>query len=139
MFIVYVKDTGASINFFEKAFGLKRKFFCEQTGYAELDTGDTTLSFASHKLTKENLKFKYRAADESTEPLGMEIAFVVDSVKEAYDKAIASGAKSLKAPTEMPWGQTIAHLVCPDGTLVELCTRVEGWFRYIIKLLASPT
>lgn len=124
--IVYVKDACASIDFFEKAFGFKRKFFCEETGYAELDTGDTTLAFASHKLAKENLGFKYRAPDESVEPLGMEIAFIVDNVNDAYSKAISCGARSLKEPTEMHWGQTISHVVCPDGTLVELCSRIEG-------------
>ncbi|MES1265849.1 MAG: VOC family protein, partial [Variovorax sp.] len=33
-----------------------------------------------------------------------------------------AGARLLKPATEKPWGQTVAYLRCPDGTLVEVCT-----------------
>jgi lactoylglutathione lyase len=36
--------------FFEKAFGLKRKFVHESGTYGELDTGETALAFAAHEL-----------------------------------------------------------------------------------------
>jgi len=62
------------------------------------------------------------AANESTQPLGMEIGFTVADVQAAYDQAVAAGARALAAPVTKPWGQTVAYVRCPDGTLVELCT-----------------
>ena len=36
--------------------------------------------------------------------------------------SVAAGAQALAAPVTKPWGQTVAYVRCPDGTLVELCT-----------------
>jgi len=44
--ILYVPDVAASLAFFERAFGLKRRFLHETGTYGELDTGATTLAFA---------------------------------------------------------------------------------------------
>ncbi|MDR1032037.1 MAG: VOC family protein [Holosporales bacterium] len=122
--IIYVSNICSSIDFFEKAFGLKRRFMGED--YAELDTGSTTLAFAAHKKGSENLPLGYVAADKSDKPLGIEIALEAESVKESYDKAVSCGAKSLKEPSEMPWGQTVAYVRCPDGTLIEICSPMKA-------------
>ncbi len=45
--IFYVNDVEASLTFFEKAFGLPRRFYHE-SGYGEVETGSTALGFASH-------------------------------------------------------------------------------------------
>ena len=39
--ILYVPDVSASLQFFERAFGLKRRFLHESGTYGELDTGET--------------------------------------------------------------------------------------------------
>ena len=48
--IIYVPDVAASLAFFERAFGLSRRFLHESGTYGELATGETTLSFAAHEL-----------------------------------------------------------------------------------------
>ena len=123
--IMYVPDVEASVAFFEAAFGLKRRFVMAPD-YGEIDTGETTLGFASHALGAANLPQGYVEASASLVPLGVEVAFVTDDVDAAHAKAIAAGAVSLSAPAKKPWGQTVSHLRCPDGTLVELCTPVGG-------------
>jgi catechol 2,3-dioxygenase-like lactoylglutathione lyase family enzyme len=123
--IIYVPDVLASVEFFEKAFGLQRRFVHE-SGYAELETGATALAFATHSLGSSNLPAGYVSASDSALPLGMEIALVSDDVQSAYAKAVAAGAASLKAPLVKPWGQTVAYVRCPDGTLVEICSPVVG-------------
>lgn len=123
--IVYVPDVLASVEFFEKAFGLKRRFIHE-SGYGELETGATALAFATHDLGASNLPSGYIKASNSREPLGMEIALVTDDVAAAHAKAIAEGAVSIKEPSLKPWGQTISYVRCPDGTLVEICSPVPG-------------
>jgi predicted enzyme related to lactoylglutathione lyase len=47
--IIYVSDVLATVEFFEKAFGLKRRILHE-SGYGELETGSTALAFATHGL-----------------------------------------------------------------------------------------
>jgi predicted enzyme related to lactoylglutathione lyase len=121
--IVYVPDVLASVEFFERAFGLKRRFVHE-SGYGEMETGTTALAFAAHELGSSNLPNGYVKASDSHTPLGMEVALVTDDVMGAHEKAVASGAVSVKEPMEKPWGQMVSYVRCPDGTLVELCSPV---------------
>lgn len=120
--IVYVADPGASLAFFERAFGLARRFLHESGTYGELETGATTLAFAQHAIARDNLGRDYVAADVSAAPLGMEIGLLSDDVPAAVQRAVDAGATLLKAPATKPWGQTVAYVRTPDGTLVELCT-----------------
>lgn len=121
--IVYVPDVHASVEFFEKAFGMKRRFVHE-SGYGEMETGATALAFATHDLGASNLPSGYVKASNSQEPLGMEIALVTDDVRSAHAKAVAEGAVSMKEPLSKPWGQIVSYVRCPDGTLVEICSPV---------------
>jgi len=120
--IAYVRDVDASLRFFEEAFGLKRRFLHPSGAYGELETGATALAFAQHDTARDSLGRDYVAADASTAPLGIEIGLVTANVAAAVDKALSAGATLLAAPTHKPWGQTVAYVRAPDGTLVELCT-----------------
>ncbi|ATR82882.1 VOC family protein [Pseudomonas sp. FFUP_PS_473] len=120
--ILYVPDVASSLAFFEQAFGINRRFLHESGDYGELDTGATTLAFASRALGQANLPEGLVVAAESARPLGMEIALATDTVEVAHAQALACGATELKAPEQKPWGQTVSYLRCPDGLLVELCT-----------------
>lgn len=120
--IIYVPQVSRTLEFFEKAFGLKRKFLHDSGDYGELDTGETTLAFASHELGQANFPKGYVAASDSLQPLGFEVAFTTGNVHAAYETALSAGATGIKKPELKPWGQTTAYLRCPDGTLVELCT-----------------
>lgn len=123
--IIYVPDVQASLAFFEKAFGFTQRFYHE-SGYGELESGPTVLAFASHDLGHSNLPEGYVEAHASPKPLGVEIALVTSDVEAAHAKAVAAGARSLKAPMPKPWGQIVSYLRCPDGTLIELCTPVHS-------------
>jgi len=120
--IVYVSDVAASLDFCERAFGMKRRFLHESGGYGELETGATTLAFAKHAVARKNLGCDYVAADLSAPPLGMEVGLVTGEVPAAYERALSAGAKAVTVQTTKPWGQTVAYVRCPDGLLVELCT-----------------
>jgi lactoylglutathione lyase len=111
--IIYVPDVAASLLFFERAFGLSRRFLHESGDYGELETGETALAFASHELGNMNFPKGFVAASESSKPLGIEIA-------------LAAGAVELKKPETKPWGQVVSYVRCPDGTLVEICSPVSG-------------
>jgi lactoylglutathione lyase len=122
--IIYTDDVLKSIEFFENAFGLQRRFIHE-SGYGELETGATALAFASHDLGENNLPDGYVKANDG-KPLGIEIALVTEDVEGAYTQAVSAGAIAIKAPLAKPWGQIVAYVRCPDGTLVEICSPVGG-------------
>jgi glutathione S-transferase/catechol 2,3-dioxygenase-like lactoylglutathione lyase family enzyme len=122
--IAYVPDVAASLAFFERAFGLPRRFLHESGTYGELDTGATTLSFAAHELGDMNFPGGHVAAHNSAQPLGMEVALVTDDVTALHARALAAGAREMAAPTTKPWGQTVSWVRSPDGLLIELCTPV---------------
>lgn len=124
--ILYVPDVAASLDFFERAFGLKRRFLHESGTYGELDTGETTLSFADHALAEHNFAGGHVRADASALPLGMEIGLVTDDVAAAHAAALRAGARELSRPVTKPWGQVVSYIRTPDGCLVELCTPVGG-------------
>lgn len=124
--IIYVPNVAASLKFFESAFSLSRRFLHESGDYGELETGETTLAFASLELGRMNFPAGFVAASESSKPLGIEIALVTPSVDDAHARALASGAVELKEPETKPWGQVVSYVRCPDGTLVEICSPVGG-------------
>lgn len=124
--IIYVPDVAQSLAFFEAAFGLARRFLHESGSYGELETGETTLSFAAHELGDMNFPGGHVRANESTVPLGMEIALVTDDVAAAHQQALRHGAQELSGPAVRPWGQTVSYVRAPDGTLIELCTPVAS-------------
>jgi lactoylglutathione lyase len=124
--IIYVPNVAESLSFFESAFGLSRRFLHESGDYGELETGETTLAFASHELGKMNFPAGIVVASESIKPLGFEIALVTSTVAEAHAKALAAGATELKVPESKSWGQVVSYVRCPDGTLVEICSPVGG-------------
>jgi len=120
--ILYVPNVDASLAFFERAFGLRRRFLHESGLYGELDTGETTLAFAAHALGAINLPGGYVAAHNAAQPLGMELALVTEDVAAAHATTLAAGARALAPPKTKPWGQVVSYVNCPDGALVELCS-----------------
>lgn len=122
--ILYVRDVSTSMSFYEKAFGLSRRFFHDENGnaYGELETGAVRLSFASVQMAKEHVDQEVIAASPQNAPLGFEIAFVTADVEGLFRRVLDSGATSVREPAKKPWGQTVAYVRDPDGYLVELCT-----------------
>lgn len=120
--ILYVRDVGRSLAFYESAFGLQRRFLHESGEYGELETGATTLSFVSNDVAKENLPGGFVPSDPALPPGASEIAFATADVPAAYERAVRAGAAGIAKPKTKPWGQTVAYVRDLDGHLVELCT-----------------
>jgi uncharacterized glyoxalase superfamily protein PhnB len=120
--ILYVQDVEKSIDFYERAFGFKKKFIAPGNSYGELNTGATTLSFASIELAKSNLKEGFIMSSLKNKPLAVEIAFATNDVEKVYNKAIKEGATAEAPASEKPQGQTVAYVRDIDGFLVEICT-----------------
>ena len=120
--ILYVADVAASLDFYERALGQRRRFVHESGQYAELDTGDTALALAAHELAAANVPGIHPPEQRSGAPPAFEVCFVTDDVQGAFDRAITEGAQAVTAPQTKPWGQDVAYVRDPDGNLVELAS-----------------
>ncbi len=120
--ILYVRDVGQSLAFYESAFGLQRRFLHESGMYGELETGSTALAFAAESLAQSNLSGGFQPADLARPPAASEVGLATPDVPAAYERALRAGAISAAAPKTKPWGQTVAYVRDMDGHLVELCT-----------------
>jgi lactoylglutathione lyase len=122
--ILYVNNVAASLGFYERAFGLTRRFFQDDHGkaYGELETGAARLAFASVELARAHVSQELTLAAPGRPPLGFEIALVASDVPALFARACAAGATAVSGPEVKPWGQTVAYVRDGDGCLVELCT-----------------
>ena len=121
--ILYVKNVQATVSFYEKAFGIKRRFIHESGMYAEMETGMTTLAFSQHDLI-QSIQVDFQKSDPARVPFGVQITFEPDDVDSAFAAALQHGAKEVKPPATMPWGWRCAFVRDPDGILIELAIEV---------------
>ena len=120
--ILYVKDVAQSVAFYERAFGLKQRFIDESEQYAEMETGGTSLAFASNELAHSNLPQGFQENNRSNLPAGIEVGLVAEDVTAAFSQAVEAGAITVVNPKTKPWGQTVAYVRDLDGILIELCS-----------------
>ena len=115
--ILYVGDVAASVDFYERAFGLERRLVHDSGEYAELETGATALAFASRELAGRNVPGLEPASGNA-----FEVCLVTDDVNSGFARAVKAGAAAVSAPSTKPWGQDVAYVRDPDGVLVELAS-----------------
>lgn len=120
--ILYVPDVERTVAFYEEAFSLEPRFVHESGDYAEMETGETALAFASHDLAQSNFEAPYRESQPDDRPAGFEIALVTDDVPNAFQRAVEAGAESLAEPAQKPWGQSVAYVRDLNGVIVELAS-----------------
>jgi lactoylglutathione lyase len=122
--IAYVPDVTAAIEFYEKSFGLERNFVAEDASFGELDTGATKLAFASEQLGDSHFEGGFMRPDPGR-PFNVEVALIFDDPRAAFARAVENGASALSEPAEQPWGQVVAYVRDPFGTLVEIASPTD--------------
>ncbi len=120
--ILYVEEVEKTVQFYQEAFGLSLRMLHESGHYAEMETGETRLAFASRVVGESNFPEGYAHVRKEGIPWGIEIALVAVDVESAYERALASGAIGIVPPQPKPWGQMVAYVRDQDGLLVELCS-----------------
>ncbi len=123
--IIYVDDVRATLDFYQRAFGFPTRFVSDEAEFGELETGATALAFCRHDLARSGLPADYRPLAGDPQPAGIEIAFIFDDVGIAWERALREGATAISNPAHKPWGQIVAYVRTPEGTLVELCTAMS--------------
>jgi lactoylglutathione lyase len=120
--ILYVADVAASLDFYERALGQRRRFVHESGQYAELETGATALGLAARELAAASVPGLYRPERRTGAQPTFEVCFVTDDVQGAFARAVGEGAEEVTAPQTKPWGQEVAYIRDPDGNLVEIAS-----------------
>ena len=123
--ILYVPDVAATVAFYERAFGLKRRFVDESGQYAEMETGATALAFANEDFVA-TAGLEFARNRRATPAAGAEVGLISENVAEAFDAAVAAGAEAVVKPMQKPWGQTVSYVRDCNGCLVEICSAVAG-------------
>jgi uncharacterized glyoxalase superfamily protein PhnB len=121
--ILYVPDVAGTVAFYEKAFGVTRRFVHESGTYAEIETGATALGFASEEMVSSS-SHGFRRNRPQDEAAGAEVGFVTGDVPASYKRAVAAGATPLVEPNTKPWGQVVSYVRDLNGFIVEICTAV---------------
>ncbi len=126
--IVYVPDVTAAVRFYSDAFGLEQRFVTPEGDYGELQTGPTTLAFVAESLASSNLDDAggFAPLEAAGPPGAFSITMTTEDVADQVATAVAAGATPYVAPTEKPWGQTVAYVRDPNGLLVEIATPMGG-------------
>jgi lactoylglutathione lyase len=122
--ILYVPDVAAAVAFYERAFGLARRFVHESGQYAEMETGATALAFASEEIVSTTCH-GFRRNRLEDQAAGAEVAFVTSDVARDFKRAVEAGAKPVAAPATKPWGQVVSYVRDLNGFLVEICSEVS--------------
>jgi lactoylglutathione lyase len=111
-----------TLEFYEAAFGLKRRFFNESPGYGELQVGSTTLAISNIAL--EQGEYAAAKASSATDPaFGFHVAFQTDNAQALFDQAVQHGATVVHEPQKLPWGGIVARLKDPNGILISVMSR----------------
>lgn len=120
--VVYTADVARTVEFYVQATGLEATLYDRDLGFALLGT-DQAVAIASHAAGALMLADGYDTV-KSARVGGAELAFWAEDVPAAFRRAVDAGAVALTPPRVMPWGQTVAYVQAPEGTIVGFLTPV---------------
>jgi catechol 2,3-dioxygenase-like lactoylglutathione lyase family enzyme len=120
-----VPDVAASVDFYNRAFGLDLHYMHPSGGYAELDSGAAVLAFLSEAFVEKtdllgglSIALNRRDLPASS----AHVALWSNDIEEDWRRAVEAGATIIKALAAKPWGQISGYVRDRDGIIVELCT-----------------
>lgn len=123
--IVYVEDVPAALDFYERAFGIRREFLHESGDFGQLATDGARLSFTSHRLGQSAVPVPYTPLDPADPPAGFELTMLSTDVDSAFATAVAAGATALAEPHDEPWGQRVSYVRDPFGVLLGIASPMQ--------------
>ena len=128
--IIYVRfGVARSLEFYERAFGMRRRLLAPAGDYGELETGATALAFCDAALARQNFggaADAFAAAERGAPPPPVQVGIVVQDVDAAFARAVAAGAEAAAPPETKPWGHRVSYVRDLEGFLVEICGEMAG-------------
>ncbi|MFK4836577.1 VOC family protein [Microbacterium sp. ZW T2_14] len=110
--ILLARDLPGLVRFYESALGATVAYRFgsgDEDDYVSLQVGETSLGIG-------------RDPDALPPSVGDRVAlwFYVDDVDATYAAWLGAGGRADQAPADMPWGERVAQVRDPGGTLVNL-------------------
>ena len=119
-----VEDYKACFKFYSETIGLKVSWGNENTGYAELDTGDASLAIFTRNEMAQVVGTAALPASAVCQDRHTVILRVPD-VDKAFEDLREKDVTFVTEPQDhSDWGIRTAHLRDPDGNLIELNCRL---------------
>ncbi|QSB14233.1 VOC family protein [Natronosporangium hydrolyticum] len=87
---------------------------------------DGPVFFIGLKLGDSEFGLVNEADTDLSTPSRILLSIEVDDVDPLLDQVAAAGGRVLGPPTDMPWGQRVAHIHDPDGNMVNLTQTLLG-------------
>ena len=112
------------MEFYERAFGLKRRMLDDEKNYGELESGATRLAFAANKFVRKLIPVDVAHSGPGAASPPFELGMVTDDVAASFSQALSLGAAEVKPPETKPWGQIVGYLRDLNGFLVEICSEM---------------
>src|SRR5688500_10188362 len=120
---LFVRNAARAIEFYKQAFNAREKMRMPGPGgkimHAELDLGDSMIMLADEFPEMDAL------SPETVGGSPVMIALYVDDVDATFARAIAAGAKQLRAVADQVYGDRSGSLTDPFGHKWNLATHVE--------------
>jgi PhnB protein len=120
---LYVRGGNAAIAFYEQAFGAKEIFRMPgpdgRIGHAEIQIGDSRIM-----LSDESEKMQ-AFSPQHLHGTTVGLVLYVEDCDSLYHQAIAAGAKSLRPPTDEPYGDRMSGIEDPFGHKWYIATHVK--------------
>ena len=121
-----VINAAEMIDFYARAFGAIESYRLmmpdRRIGHAEIRIGAATIMLADEFPEMGLLSPKSQKIARS--PVGLHL--YVEDVDAVYERAVAAGATSVKAPEDEFFGERNAHLTDPSGHLWFISTQIES-------------
>lgn len=117
------KNCADAIAFYTKAFGAKEKFRMPDAkgriGHAEIEIGDSVVMMADEAPQMEAFSVEHFGGS----PISLLI--YTGDCDAMYAQALAAGAKSLREPTDQPYGDRMSGVADPFGYKWWIATHIK--------------
>ena len=110
----------ASVDFYSEAFGFEVSYRWPPDGtprFAALRLGPHSIAVARRGAPEELIG---RAAASRNAPPRFELCIYADDTDAAAELLRGLGARELRPPEDMPWGERMAYFEDPDGNPIQI-------------------
>ena len=123
-----VKDADAALDFYQRAFGFQKHMAMPgpdgRTRHAEVIWQDALIMF-SPEGTNPGCQARAPATSGLDSPVGLYV--YCEDVDALYARAVKAGAKGVKPPQDMFWGDRMCKLTDPDGHVWNFATNIADF------------
>src|SRR5579884_3082123 len=124
-----VKDTDAALAFYQQAFGFEKHMSMPgpngRTMHAEMNWHDAMIMFGTPAAESTDWPSKPPATSGVASPI---VPYLYcENVDAVYSRATAAGAKGIKPPQDMFYGDRVCTLEDPDGYWWSFATNVADF------------